>query len=155
MPAAIRRTRSAADFQELHELLVAYEADLPPVLRHGWVPGAGELERLYRERSAAFLADSDGYAIGCVAVTELDAHNGVIMRLFVRPESRGAGTARALVLRALEFSHEAGYSRVVLDTDKDRLPAAYRLYQSLGFSECGPYTSVTYPRPTFMERRIE
>ncbi len=154
MAASIRRAQSKPDFQEFHELLVLYEADLPPVLRHGSVPSLVELERMYRRRSAAFLAEAAERPIGCVAVSELDAHTGVIMRLFVRPESRGAGAARALVLRALEFLQEAGYGRVVLDTDKERLPAAYRLYQSVGFIECGPYTTVTYPCPTFMERGI-
>jgi ribosomal protein S18 acetylase RimI-like enzyme len=148
----VRRAHAESDFRAFHELLIEYEADLAPVLRHGSVPSAGELERGYRGRSAAFLAESEGRAIGCVGVTELDERNGVIMRLFVRPESRGAGAARALVVRALEFLREMKYGRVVLDTDKDQLPAAYRLYQSLGFTECGPYTAVSYPCPTFMER---
>ncbi len=154
MKAVIRRAASASDFRAFHELLIDYEAELPPVLRHGSVPSAEEVERTYRERSAAFLAESEGRAVGCVAVSELDGRTGVIMRLFVRPESRGVGTARTLVLRALEFLEAEGYSRVVLDTDKERLPAAYRLYQSVGFSECGPYTTVSYPCPTFMERRV-
>ncbi len=154
MAAEVREVRDERDFRAFHELLVAYEAALPPVLRHGSVPSIDELERNYGERSAAFLADIGGHAVGCVAVSELDAQTGVIMRLFVRPESRGAGAARALVQRALEFLKTAEYSRVVLDTDKERLPAAYRLYQSFGFSECGPYTTVSYPCPTFMDRHI-
>ena len=155
MAAMIRRADRADDFRELHRLLVAYEDGLPPVLRHGSVPAVGEVERFYRGRSAAFLADSAGRAIGCVAVTQLDEQTGVIMRLFVRPANRGAGTARALVVRALEYAKAAGYVRVVLDTDKERLPAAYRLYESLGFTECAPYAAVTYPCPTFMERRCD
>ncbi|HEY6327149.1 MAG TPA: GNAT family N-acetyltransferase [Candidatus Cybelea sp.] len=150
----IRPVKDEPAFLAFHELLVEYEADLPLVLRHGSVPSVGELERSYRGRSAAFLADVAGRAVGCVAVSELDARTGVIVRLFVQPESRGAGAARALVLRALEFLEGNGYSRVVLDTDKEQLPAAYRLYGSLGFTECGPYTTVSYPSPTFMEREI-
>lgn len=150
----IRQIEDEPDFAAFHELLVEYEADLTPVLRHGSVPSVDELQRAYRGRSAAFLADREGRIVGCVAVSELDARTGVIMRLFVRPESRGAGAARALVLRALEFLETAGYGRVVLDTDKEQLPAAYRLYQSVGFTECGAYTTVSYPCPTFMERRI-
>ena len=151
MTASIRRAENAADFRALHELLLAYEADLAPVLRHGCVLGIAELEGMYRDRSAAFLAESEGRAIGCVAVNELDGKTGVIMRMFVLPASRGKGAARALALHALEFAKEIGYGRVVLDTEKEQLPAAYRLYQSLGFSECAPYGAVTYPRPTFME----
>ncbi len=148
----IRQVKEERDFQAFHELLVEYEADLPPILRHGSVPTVGELRRMHRGRGAAFVADFAGGVVGCVAVSELDAQTGVIMRLFVRPESRGAGAARSLVLRALEFLEAEEYERVVLDTDKEQLPAAYRLYQSLGFTECGPYTTVSYPCPTFMER---
>ena len=154
MATSIRRVESDSDFRDFQELLVEYEADLAPVLRHGSVPGIDEVARLYRRRSAAFLAESQGRAIGCVAVSEIDERTGVIMRLFVRPACRGAGAARALVMQALEFMRESGYGRVVLDTDKDRLPAAYRLYQSLGFTECAPYAPVTYPCPTFMERTL-
>jgi putative acetyltransferase len=154
MAAVIRHAQDERNFRDFHELLVEYEAALPPALRHGSVPGVDELELMYRGRSAAFLAEAAGRTVGCVAVSELDAQTGVIMRLFVRPESRGAGAARALVLPALEFLEIAGYGRVVLDTDKEQLPAAYRLYQSVGFSECGPYTPVSYPCPTFMQRRI-
>jgi GNAT superfamily N-acetyltransferase len=154
MSAAIRQVASASDFRNFHGLLVEYEAALPPVLRHGSVPAVRELEDTYQQRNAAFLAEIAGKAVGCVAVSELDARTGVILRLFVRPESRGAGAARAIVLRALEFLKTEEYGRVVLDTDKDQLPAAYRLYGSLGFTECGPYTTVSYPCPTFMERKI-
>ncbi len=150
----IRQVRGERDFRDFRQLLVEYEAALPPVLRHGSVPAVGELEVMYRGRGAAFLADIAGDVVGCVAVSELDARTGVIMRLFVRPASRGAGAARALVLHALKFLETAGYDRVVLDTDKARLPAAYRLYGSLGFTECSPYARVGYPCPTFMERHI-
>jgi len=155
MATLIRRAESDADFRGFQELLVEYEADLAPVLRHGCVPTVGEVARVYRRRSAAFLAESQGRAIGCVAVSELDERTGVIMRLFVRPACRGAGAARALVAQALEFMRESGYARVVLDTDKARLPAAYRLYSSLGFTECAPYATVAYPCPTFMEHTLE
>jgi hypothetical protein len=62
-------------------------------------------------------------------------------------ESRG-------VAEALTFLRESGYRRVVLDTDKERLRAAYELYGSLGFSECEPYGPVDYASPTFMELRL-
>jgi len=154
MAAKIRQVDGEHDFRDFHRLLVEYEAALPPVLRHGSVPMIRELEDTYRGRSAAFLAEAAGRVVGCVAVSELDARTGVIMRLFVRPESRGAGAARALVLRALEFLEAEEYERVVLDTDKEQLPAAWRLYRSLGFTECGPYATVSYPCPTFMERSV-
>jgi GNAT superfamily N-acetyltransferase len=150
----IRQANSDADFQELSELLSQYEADLAPELRHGSVPSADELEAAYATAGAAFLAAKGASVIGCVAVTPLDGETALMMRLFVKPEGRGAGAARALVTAALRSLEGSGCRRVVLDTDKQRLNAAYQLYRSMGFQECAPYGPVTYACPTFMERLL-
>ena len=135
--------------------MIEYEADLPPELRHGSVPSVADLQAEYAGRRAAFVAiSSEDRAIGCVAVTVLDATTAVLLRLFVSPRDRGRGVARSLVEAAIAFARENGYRRIVLDTHKAQLPAAYRLYQSLGFVECGPLTAVTYECPTFMELNL-
>lgn len=151
----IARAECAGDFLDFHELLVEYEGVLPAELRHGSVPSANELRASYAKRSAAFLAKMGSAIAGCVAVTELDAKTAIIVRLFVRPAHRGAGAARALVGAAIEFMREAGYNRAVLDTDKERLAAAYQLYLSLGFTECEPYEPQSYEHPTFLERPLD
>jgi GNAT superfamily N-acetyltransferase len=149
-----RRVESSSDFDRLEELLLAYEADLPPDLRHGRVPDPVSLLASYSGRSAAFLAVGEEGPVGCVAVREFDALTAVLMRLFVRPNHRGAGAARALLETAIEFSKERGYGRIVLDSHKRRLRAAYELYRSLGFQECAPYARVDYQCPTFMELQL-
>lgn len=151
MALVTHRARTAADFEALWGLLTEYEASLPPDLRHGSVANSTALKSTYGKRSAAFVAAAEGRIIGCVALAELDAGTAVMMRLFVRPASRGMGAARVLVNAAMRFSRRCGYGRVVLDTDKERLRAAYCLYRSLGFTECEPYASVEYACPTFME----
>jgi GNAT superfamily N-acetyltransferase len=148
------RAQSDADLADFHALLVEYEADLPQQLRHGGIPDVTALKQSFSKRSAAFLAAAAGQILGCVAASELDSETALMMRLFVRPASRGLGAARALVLSAIEFVQGAGYTRIVLDTDKELLPAAYRLYRSVGFTECASYASVDYPCPTFMERSV-
>lgn len=105
----------------------------------------------YAGPNAAFLAMDEGDAVGCIAVTQLDASTALMLRLFVKETHRGAGIARDLVSVALEFLREHRFARVVLDTDKQRLSAAYQLYQSLGFHECEPYGAVDYESPTYME----
>lgn len=150
----VRRVDSDVDLRRLHDLFAEYEADLPPVLRHGVVPDVEELKDAYSGKNAAFLATLDGSAIGCVAVAALDSELALLLRLFVTPKSRGHGAARSLVSAAVEFLREGGYRRVVLDTHKEQLEPAYRLYRSLGFEECEPYRAVTYDCPTFMELRV-
>lgn len=148
------RVKGASDFRHLHDLFVEYEAELPKDLRLGTVPDLGDLEESYGIRDAAFLAMRDGKPIGCAAVARLDRNTALLLRLFVKHESRGLGAARLLVAGAIAFARESGYHRIVLDTNRERLMPAYLLYRSLGFKECEPYGSVSYASPTFMELHL-
>jgi GNAT superfamily N-acetyltransferase len=115
------------------------------------VPDFESVCRGYDEPNGAFVATDAGNSVGCVAVTHLDVSSALVLRLFVKPNARGGGTGRKLVDAALAFLRDRGYARVVLDTDKARLPAAYSLYLSLGFTECEPYGPVDYASPTYMD----
>ncbi len=150
----VRRAQGACHYRHLHDLFVEYEADLPKELRHGSVPDLGDLEERYGIQDAAFLAMRDGRPVGCAAVARLDRNTALLLRLFVKPESRGLGAARLLVAAATDFARESSYHRIVLDTNRERLMPAYLLYRSLGFSECEPYGRVSYESPTFMELRL-
>jgi len=147
----VSRIESAGGFGQFHDLLVEYEASLPTRLRHGVVSGQRCLRSTYARPNAAFLASDGRDAVGCVAVTKLDAASALMVRLFVKPERRGLGIARSLVAAVIRFLQTTQYDRLVLDTDKDELRAAYDLYKSLGFAECEPYGTVDYESPTFME----
>jgi GNAT superfamily N-acetyltransferase len=153
-PVTIRRAQEIADFERFHALFVEYEAYLPANLRHGAVPAAEALYRRYVNPDAAFLAMRDDDAIGCVAVKLVDASAGALHHLFVQPQHRGLGAARGLVTTAIDFLRERGYERMVLDTNKEELPAAYHLYLSLGFRECEPFDTVGYDHPTYMDLNL-
>jgi GNAT superfamily N-acetyltransferase len=151
MAIEIRKVDNDRDFRHLHDLYIEYEGGLPPDLRHGPVPDAAALRDACSGTGAAFIATSEGTAIGCVAVTAVDRDTGLLRHLFVTPESRGLGAARSLVTAAIALSRARGFRRVVLDTEKEQLNAAYLLYRSLGFEECEPHGVVDYASPTFME----
>ena len=68
MAVAVRRARSDSDFRRLHRLFVAYEAGLPPRLRHGSVPHITRFTETFSAPNAAFIATHEGVAIGCAAV---------------------------------------------------------------------------------------
>ncbi len=74
-----------------------------------------------------------------------------IKRLFVRPGFRGLGLARQLVLAAIAKAKARGYTRAILDTDADTMPAAHALYLSLGFR---PYMQ-DQGNLSFLELRLE
>lgn len=150
----IERVEKPEAFRELLELLVEYERDLPPDLRHGPEPRLEEVESTYIGQSAAFIARFGDRCTGCVAVRLIDPATAMLQRLYVQPAHRGHGTARALATAAMSFARERGCERIVLDTDAERLGAAAALYRSLGFTECEPCWPVDYERPTFMELRL-
>ncbi len=104
-----------------------------------------------REPNAAFVAFAGDRGAGCVVMTRLDASTAIVRRLYVRPDDRGRGFARELVAAVIDFCRKRGYERLALDTERDILPAAYALYDSMGFALCEPYGPVTYDNATFME----
>jgi putative acetyltransferase len=151
----VLRVQDAHDFVRLHALLIEYENSLPVDLRHGSVPELQDLELVYAGRSAAFLAVVGDVAAGCVAVVDHDPATAIVQRLYITPAHRNLGVARALVNAVIAFARSQGYARIVLDTDRERLRAAYELYRSYGFTLCEPYGAVDYASPTFMELRLD
>ncbi len=124
------------------DLIAEYETSLPQDLRHG------SLEPF----RVAFVASVDGQPCGCVALDERDSGTGIIKRLYVRPAFRQHGVARALIDDLVAAARERGYLRIVLDTDRERLAAAYKCYLAYGFTECAPYVeAVSYVCATFMD----
>ncbi len=75
--------------------------------------------------------DGDSFA-GCIAMRPLDDCRCEMKRLYVRPEYRGRGIARALVSRLIDEAAAEGYSLMLLDT-LPVLSAATALYSSMGF----------------------
>ena len=155
MAVDVRVAGNVSEFRTLHALFLEYESDLPADLRHGEVPPLAELEERYTGQSRAFLALVEERAIGCAAVREFDSQTALLQRLFVTPTARGLGAACALVGVAIDFARTRAYRRIALDTNKEALEPAYRLYRALGFVECRPFTTVTYECPTFMELVFE
>jgi len=94
-------------------------------------------------------------AAGCVVLHRRDPETAEIKRLYVAPAARGSGLGRALARAAIERAREAGMKRIVLDTHRSRLEAAYGLYRALGFRECEPYGEADYACPTFLALSLE
>jgi GNAT superfamily N-acetyltransferase len=97
------------------------------------MPKAGPAE--LNPPAGAFLVgyDADGRAICCGGVKRLDATTCELKRMYVLPEARGLGVARAL-LGALEDTARAmGFAVSRLDTGP-RQPGAQHLYESAGYA---------------------
>lgn len=109
-------------------------------------------ERLQRDESAVFLAFRGGQALGFVqlypAFASLSlAPSWILNDLFVAPEARGSGVARALMLAARQLAEDTGAAELFLQTAHDNLPAQ-RLYEGLGWTRDEQFRVYTLdPRP--------
>ena len=78
---------------------------------------------------------------------------GEVKRMYVRPESRGRGIARALAQRAIVEAHALGHERLRLGTLTTMRPAQ-NLYASLGFKPIAPYRPIEFGDTLFFELEI-
>ncbi len=110
-------------------------------------------EELAAPNVTFFVARLDGASAGCVALADCGDY-AEIKRLFVRPETRGKGIARALMAHLEAAAHKAGHGLIRLETGP-RLLAALALYRALGYKERGPFGRYAdHPASLFMEKRL-
>ncbi|HEY6458334.1 MAG TPA: GNAT family N-acetyltransferase [Steroidobacteraceae bacterium] len=78
--------------------------------------------------------------IGCGALKELDARHGEIKSMRTPATLRRRGAGRALLNHIIAVARTRGYRRLSLETGSMAafLPAQ-KLYESAGFSYCGPF----------------
>jgi GNAT superfamily N-acetyltransferase len=97
------------------------------------MPRAGPSE-LSPPHGAFLVGSSTGQPVCCGGVKRLDHHICEIKKMYVVPEARGQGVARAL-LHALEAKARAlGYTVARLDTGPKQVNAR-GLYESEGYAE--------------------
>ncbi|HVM14555.1 MAG TPA: GNAT family N-acetyltransferase [Egibacteraceae bacterium] len=74
----------------------------------------------------------DGQAEGCAGFRRLDDATAELKRMYVRPERRGTGLARALLAAVEECAVASGYRRMWLETGLPQ-PEAMALYRASGY----------------------
>jgi putative acetyltransferase len=84
--------------------------------------------------------DDNGLLLGCGALKALDPTHGEIKSMRTPASARRRGAGRALLQHILATAQARGYTRLSLETGpQDGFAAAHRLYESAGFTVCGPF----------------
>jgi pimeloyl-ACP methyl ester carboxylesterase/ribosomal protein S18 acetylase RimI-like enzyme len=86
------------------------------------------------------VAYQDGRAVGCAGLKRIDEQVAEIKRIYVAPEARGSGVARALLSRLEQVAQGIGYQLVRLDTGAKQ-PASVALFGSHGYVPIADYNS--------------
>lgn len=131
--------------------LSAYFAELDRRFEAGFDPGEALTADApaYRPPDGRFLvARNDDEVVGCGALQRVDERTAEIKRMWVAPGWRGAGIG-ARLLAALEHeATDAGYTRVVLDTNAV-LREAIALYERSGYEPAERYNDNPYAQRWF------
>lgn len=100
---------------------------------------------------ALVLAFVNGIAAGCVAMRPLGEGICEMKRLYVRPDYRALHIGRILCQELLNTARERGYTAMRLDTRREMMHTAIKLYASLGFYEIPSYNDAPFHDMYYME----
>lgn len=98
----------------------------------------------------------DDVLVGCGALCELDTAHGEIKSMRTPAALRRRGAGRAVLAHIIGEARARSYARLSLETGaSDAFEPARRLYESVGFSYCGPFAGYTAdPNSVFMSRTL-
>ncbi|HEX5728014.1 GNAT family N-acetyltransferase [Microbacterium sp.] len=97
-----------------------------------------------------------GELAGIGALKQIDAERGELKSMRVDDRFRGSGIGRAILLHIMAAARERGMKSLWLETGSpDDFVPAQRLYESEGFTRCGPFEGYTDdPFSVFMTRTL-
>lgn len=111
------------------------------------------IDALCADNIRFFEAAVQDQVLGCAALAIKDGY-GEIKSMFVDPDARGTGLAKALLARLEVEARAENLSMLRLETGY-LLTAAHKLYKSCGFSKTGPFGDYTDdPNSLFMAKAI-
>lgn len=103
-----------------------------------------------------WTAWADGLLMGCGALKQLAPGHGEVKSMRTPQARRGQGAGRALLSHIVGTARSRNYSLLSLETgSQDAFVPAQTLYESFGFTRCGPFGSYQEdPNSVFMCLRL-
>jgi putative acetyltransferase len=119
----------------LNEHLISMFALSPPESVH-----ALDLERLRRPEITFWTAWEGPLLLGCGALKALSPTQGEVKSMRTPDALRRRGAGRALLAHIIATARARHYERLSLETGSgDAFMPAQKLYESVGFTRCGPF----------------
>jgi putative acetyltransferase len=140
---------------EIHALLAEHLKNMyelsPPESVH-----ALDLEKLRRPGITFWSAWEGPTLLGIGALKELDPRHGEIKSMRTPAALRRKGAGRAILAHIVEVARSRSYERLSLETgSQDGFRSAQALYESFGFTRCGPFADYRDdPNSVFMTLRL-
>lgn len=115
-----------------------------------------DLEKLRKPGITFWTAWEGAELVGCGALKELDRTHGEVKSMRTPHNRRRAGVGRAILHHVIEVARSRSYERLSLETGSmEAFMPAQKLYQSYGFTCCGPFGDyVEDPNSVFMTLRL-
>jgi putative acetyltransferase len=94
--------------------------------------------------------------LGCGALKEITPEHGEVKSMRTPSALRRRGAGRAILTHIIAEATRRGYRRLSLETGShEAFGAAQKLYESFGFSYCGPFADYRPdPNSVFMELEL-
>lgn len=140
---------------EIHQLLREHLQSMalhsPPESIH-----ALDIDALRQPEITFWTAWEGAQLLGCGALKELDAGHAEIKSMRTSTQHLRKGVARKMLAHIVDEAQRRVYRRLSLETGSaNAFAPARKLYESFGFSYCGPFaTYVEDPYSVFMTRKL-
>jgi len=131
--------------------LAGMHATSPPESVH-----ALDIDGLRHPMVTFWSAWIDGELAAIGALKTIDAERGELKSMRVDDRFRGSGVGRAILLHIIAAARDRGMTSLWLETGSpDEFVPAVRLYESEGFTRCGPFAGYADdPFSVFMTRTL-
>ncbi|MBK6294188.1 MAG: GNAT family N-acetyltransferase [Rhodoferax sp.] len=115
-----------------------------------------DLEKLRKPEITFWSAWEGPLLLGCGALKELDQRHGEVKSMRTPNAHRRRGAGRAILSHVIGVAKSRAYERLSLETGTmAAFKPAHRLYESFGFSYCGPFGDyIEDPNSAFMTLRL-
>ncbi len=140
---------------EIHQLLQEHLQSMalhsPPESVH-----ALDIEALRQPEITFWTAWEGAQLLGCGALKELDTQHAEIKSMRTATSHLRKGVARKILAHIVDEAQRRAYRQLSLETGSaNAFAPARKLYESFGFSCCGPFaTYVQDPYSVFMTRML-